>query len=106
MVNTHGTSELHLQHFRQWTAVVSNRSCCFCSQTVMNEVFKLLVHEYVKHLVKVHQAKLTKLWRVGVPQTLREDAELLRKVMEDLVRFSWVSRGNTSMYIHSNYVLW
>lgn len=88
MVNTQGTSALHLQQFRQCTAVVSNPSRCSCSQTAMNEVFKVLVLEYVKHLVKVRQDKLTKLWRVDVPQTLREDAELLRKVMEDLVRFS------------------
>ncbi|XP_075883576.1 exocyst complex component 3 [Nelusetta ayraudi] len=51
--------------------------------TVMNAVFKLLVHKYVKHLVKVRQAKLMKLW-TDVGQTLRDDAMLLRNVMKDL----------------------
>lgn len=52
--------------------------------TVMNEVFRLLVHKYVKHLVEVRQAKLRKLWRTDVDQTLRDDAMLLQNVMKDL----------------------
>lgn len=89
MVNTQRTSELHLRSSlgsRPW--VVTNPHCCFWFQTVMNAVFKLLVHKYVKHLVKVRQAKLMKLWRTDVCQTLRDDARLLRNVMKDLVRFS------------------
>lgn len=73
----------------------------------MNEVFRLLVHKYVKHLVEVPQAKLRKLRGKDVGQTLCDDAMHLQNVMKDLVRFSSVIRCNTCMniYIYSNCVL-
>lgn len=53
---------------------------------MMNEVFRVLIHEYMERLVTISQRKLRKLWRADVCQALDRDATLLQDVMRDLVR--------------------
>lgn len=59
---------------------------CLCvSQTVIEEVYKVIAHIYLKRLVQISQSKLTKYWSPDVSQTVTEDAELLHNTMSDLV---------------------
>lgn len=55
-------------------------------QRVMNEAYSVIVHIYVKHLLKTSQRKLQKSWKANVLQTVTEDAGLLHNFMSDLVR--------------------
>lgn len=52
----------------------------------MNEVYKLLVHGYLKHLTQISQKKLTKCWSADVGRTVNEDALLLHRSISGLVR--------------------
>lgn len=60
----------------------------FFSQRVMNEVYKLISHIYLKHLVRTSHSKLTKRWSPDVGQAVTEDAELLHNTISNLVRSS------------------
>lgn len=60
-------------------------------QKAMVEVYKVIVHAYVKHLVKVRPKKLAKMWGPDIGQTVREDAQVLHSIISELVRASAVS---------------
>lgn len=65
----------------------------------MNDVFKVVIHRYVKHLVKISQKKLRRLWRADVGQILCRDAELLEHVMKDQVRLQMMCVCMYIMYV-------
>ncbi|KAM7376385.1 hypothetical protein PAMP_006126 [Pampus punctatissimus] len=52
--------------------------CCQdVQERVMDEVYKLITHLYVKHLVQSNQRRLRRSWSSNVGQKVTEDAELL-----------------------------
>ncbi|XP_029983091.1 exocyst complex component 3-like protein 4 [Sphaeramia orbicularis] len=62
-----------------------NLSSCLDEQkSVMDEVYKLTVHLYLKHLISTNQKKLLKCWRRGIGETVTEDAELIHNTFSDL----------------------
>lgn len=58
----------------------------FVSQRVMNEAYKIIVHTYIKLLIKIKLSKLQKCWSPNVGQTVAQDAEWLHETFSDLVR--------------------
>ena len=59
----------------------------FCvSQRVMDEVYKLIAHIYLKHLIKNSQRKLRRVWSDDIGETVAHDAELLHDTFSNLVR--------------------
>ncbi|KAG8013092.1 hypothetical protein GBF38_021298 [Nibea albiflora] len=51
---------------------------------VMTEVYKLICHIYLKHLIRSSTSKLTKRWSPNVGQTVTEDAKLLHNTISEL----------------------
>nr|XP_020443901.1 exocyst complex component 3-like [Monopterus albus] len=51
---------------------------------VMDDAYKLIVHIYVKHLIKTSQRKLKKCWSSDVEKTITDDAELIHIKISDL----------------------
>ncbi|TMS21623.1 Exocyst complex component 3 [Larimichthys crocea] len=58
--------------------------CQDVKKRVMNEVYKLISHIYLKHLVRTSHSKLTKRWSPDVGQAVTEDAELLHNTISNL----------------------
>lgn len=58
----------------------------FAPQKVMVEVYRIIVHMYMKQLVKVRPKKLTKRWSPDIGQTVTEDAEILHNTISEMVR--------------------
>ncbi|XP_019133383.2 exocyst complex component 3 [Larimichthys crocea] len=58
--------------------------CQDVKKRVMNEVYKLISHIYLKHLVRRSHSKLTKRWSPDVGQAVTEDAELLHNTISNL----------------------
>ncbi|XP_023208063.1 uncharacterized protein LOC102229793 [Xiphophorus maculatus] len=51
---------------------------------VMNEVYKVVAHSYLKHLLQKSQRKLKKQWSSDVGKAVKEDAEELHDTISDL----------------------
>lgn len=57
----------------------------------MVEVYKVIVHNYLKHLVKVRPNKLVKIWGPDIGRVVIYDAEVLHSSISELVRAAAVS---------------
>ncbi|XP_026194910.1 exocyst complex component 3-like [Anabas testudineus] len=53
-------------------------------ERVMNEAYKIIVHTYIKLLIKIKLSKLQKCWSPNVGQTVAQDAEWLHETFSDL----------------------
>ncbi|KAM7403714.1 hypothetical protein PAMA_004247 [Pampus argenteus] len=63
----------------------SKLSCCQdVQERVMDEVYKLITHLYVKHLVQSSQSRLRRCWSFDVGQKVTQDAELLHYDISDM----------------------
>lgn len=72
---------------KQGTVVLNHVFVCFCvSQMIMDEVYKLITHMYLKCLIQTSQKKLTKRWSPDVGQRVENDAMILHKTISELVR--------------------
>ncbi|KAF7649729.1 hypothetical protein LDENG_00137050, partial [Lucifuga dentata] len=53
-------------------------------QRVMDEVYQIITHAYLKHLVQRNRKKLVKTWKDDIGKTVTGDALLLHDIMRDL----------------------
>ncbi|XP_070777017.1 exocyst complex component 3 [Enoplosus armatus] len=60
------------------------RWCQDIQKRVMDEAYELIVHIYLKHLVRSSQSSLRKRWSADVGQTVAEDADILQYAISDL----------------------
>lgn len=63
-----------------------NAASSCVSQRVMSEVYRIIVHSYIEHLVKTKLSKLRKCWSFDVGQAVARDARLLHDTTRALVR--------------------
>ncbi|XP_055361876.1 exocyst complex component 3-like protein [Betta splendens] len=84
----------HLQRYfqsdkQQFVLLIDSVSRMFprlenCDQTVTLEVCKILVHSYIKYLLKTKVKKLQRCWNPDVGEAVSKDAGWLHAIMSDL----------------------
>lgn len=57
----------------------------FVSQIVTPEVYKIVVHSYIEHLLKTKRKKLQRRWGSTIGKTVSRDAAQLHGTMSHLV---------------------
>lgn len=74
----------------------------FASQKVIDEVYKIIAHMYIKQLIKVRLKKLTKSWSPDVGQTVTEDAEILHNAISEMVRATVLMKPTPLTFIFNS----